>query len=115
METAQHNSSSVDKAVFTAQSVRDNLKSRDIFRVIFGDYEFNRYFIISILLVWNVCLAGIGVYMGAMSSPGELMLLVFPTMTLLAWILAVQPMKTILKISLFATCADLAVIVFHLI
>ncbi|MCG8575098.1 MAG: hypothetical protein MI810_09465 [Flavobacteriales bacterium] len=79
-----------------------------------GNIEQQRYGIISVLLLWNVCLGGIAVGVGALSSPVQIGFLIFPTMGLLAWILAVQPMKTILSIASVATIIDIVLIVYNL-
>lgn len=78
-----------------------------------GDIEFNRYGIISILLLWNVSLAGVAVGLGGMASVVQSALLAIPTLALLTWILAVQPMKTIITIAAVATIIDIAIIFFN--
>ena len=117
MKPASHTikESSLDKAAYAAQSARDRIEKSNVFYKIFGNYEFNRYGIIAMLLLWNVCLGGVAVQVGAMNSIPQLILLVFPTMGLLTWILAVQPMKTILQIAAVATVLDIAVIIYNLI
>ena len=92
-----------------AQAAQGVAKS-DIFYKLIGDYEFKRYGIVPIILLWNVCLGGIGVAVGALESAPMLVALGFPTMALLVLILAVQPMKLTLRVALFATILDLVVI-----
>lgn len=108
---------SVEQTVAASQAAnavaQAKFSANDLYYKIFGDYEFRRYGIYAVLLVWNTCLGGIAVSMGALESPVQLALLVFPTMGLLAWVLAVQPMKIILHIATAATIIDLAVILYN--
>lgn len=85
-----------------------------IFTRLFGDIEFNRYGLISIILIFNMTLGGVAVGLGAMTSVWQLTLLVIPTMALLTWILAVQPMKTILSIATVAAIIDIAIILYNI-
>ena len=97
-------------AVQAAENAKTKINETDIFRSLIGDYEFKRYGIVPILLLWNVCLGGIGVAVGALESAPMLVALSFSTMAVLVMILSVQPMKLTLRIALFATIVDLVVI-----
>ena len=76
--------------------------------------EFNRYGIYAILLLFNMCLGGIAVGLGAMDSVVELSILVVSAMTLLTFILAVQPMKIILGLAGAQMLIALIIIAIHL-
>lgn len=118
MEPTSIKGSSIDKAAMAAHAAKDKaqdkIKQADFFTKIFGDYEFNRYFIISILLIIMPSLGGIAVSTGALLSVPQLSLLMFPMATLLALILAVQPMKLILRVTVLALIIDISVILFNI-
>ena len=76
--------------------------------------EFNRYGIYAVLLLFNMCLGGIAVGLGAMDSVVQLSILVVSAMTLLTFILAVQPMKVILSLAVIQAVLALGIIVSYL-
>lgn len=77
-----------------------NQINQTLFTRVFGfETEENRYGTGSLILLTIACLGGCVVGTGGMNSMLELMLAIFPTVTVLSLILAVQPMKTILKVS----------------
>jgi hypothetical protein len=59
--------------------------------------EFNRFGLISIILLVVGCVGGVAVGLGAIKYTGTLILCVVPTMTTLSLLLAVAPMKWIEK------------------
>jgi hypothetical protein len=91
----------------------EKLSNFNLLNKLFYDHETNRYGIISILLLFVGCGGGIAVGMGALDHVVQLVLLVLPTMTALAMILAVAPMKAIVYTSVFAIIMDILVIVFN--
>ncbi len=80
----------------------------------FGDLESKRFGIVPVALIWTVCWGSVAVALGAMQSPLLLSFLVVPTMSLLSFCLAVQPMRLIVWTSIIATLIDWAVISFLL-
>lgn len=87
----------------------------NIWKVFFGDtLEFNRYGIMSMILLVIGCLAGLTVYSGAMSSPIQLSIVLVPTMITLSLILAVQPMKWVMNFAALAVIADLTLILLNI-
>jgi len=65
--------------------------------------EYNRYGLISAILLIVGCTGGLAVGMGAVERIITLTLVVVPTMTTLSLLLAVAPMKWILKAGIAAT------------
>ncbi len=100
------------KTITKAHSVTThNVKTETtLFQRIFGNLEGMRFGIVPAALIWTACLGSIAVGLGAVASIPLLMAIVFPTMALLAFCLAVQPVKTILWIALTSTLIDLAII-----
>lgn len=78
------------------------------------NYEFNRYGISAIVLLFIGIMAGVAVYMGAMTSAFEIALLIVPTMAVLVMVLAVQPMRLLLYTFFVTMIIDIAVIAYHL-
>lgn len=98
-----------------AQLSKDKLAEQDAFLTkLFGEYEFNRYGIISMLLIAVVCLGGIAVAMGGMVNPFEIGLLVIPTLATLTFVLAVAPMRLILYTALISMSMSAIIIIYHL-
>lgn len=77
-----------------------------------GNANFNRYGIISIVLLLVGCLGGVAVGMGAINSYAQLIPIVIFTMASLTTILAVSPMKYILSLSSLAVLLDAAIIIY---
>ena len=80
-----------------------------------ADAEFNRFSIISAILIFVGCLGGISVGVGGLESTVQLILAVVPTMAALSFILAVQPMKLILISAAVATIIDVVLIIINLV
>ena len=80
---------------------------------IFYDHDMNRYGIISMLLLIVGCLGGIAVGLGGMESVIQLIFLVIPTMTALALILAIAPMKYIVYSSIIAVTIDIVILLIN--
>jgi len=74
---------------------------------------FNRYGVISVVLLIVGCLGGITVWAGAIESAFALSLVVVPTMTTLSLLLAVAPMKWILKLTYVSVGIDLALLIYY--
>jgi hypothetical protein len=68
--------------------------------------EFNRFGIISILVVVLGCVGGMAASFGAGDSIVKLAMIAFPTIITLALILAVAPMKLITYMSILAIVLD---------
>lgn len=74
--------------------------------------EFNRFGIISILVVIIGCSGGIAASFGAGDSLVKLAMIAFPSIVSLALILAVAPMRVIFYMALLAITLDLLVFTF---
>ena len=74
--------------------------------------EFNRFGIISMLLLIVGCLGGIAVGLGAVENVVTLTMVVVPTMVTLSLLLAVSPMKYILTSAAIATVIDILFILY---
>ncbi|MBK9191953.1 MAG: hypothetical protein IPM77_10805 [Crocinitomicaceae bacterium] len=93
----------------------EKLSNFNLMNKLFYDHNTNRYGIISMLLLFVGCGGGIAVGMGALDHVIQLVLLVLPTMTALAMILAVAPMRVIIYSSIFAVIIDILVIIYNVI
>lgn len=80
-----------------------------------GNTEFNRYGLISAVLLIVGCMGGLAVGLGAVEHVLTLSLVVLPTMATLSFILAVSPMRIILTIGAVATAIDALLIAYYLI
>ena len=81
---------------------------------IFGaNTEFNRYGLISVILLIVGCSGGIAVGLGAIGSVITITLVVIPTMTTLSLLLAVAPMKWILRAGIAATAINSFFIIYY--
>lgn len=76
--------------------------------------EFHRFGIISAVLTVVACVGGIAQWSGSVLSTFQLGITVFFTMTVLALILAVQPVKWILNLAVMALSIDLVFIIYNL-
>ena len=79
-------------------------------RIFNGDIEHYRFGVISAALLIVGCMGGIAVFSGAMSSAGQLVAVLIPTMATLASLLAVAPVKQIVYFGLAALLVDIIVI-----
>lgn len=77
------------------------------------EMDFNRYGVISVVLLVVGCLGGITVWAGAIESAFALSLVVVPTMTTLSLLLAVAPMKWILKLTYVSVAIDLSLLIYY--
>lgn len=81
---------------------------------IFGaNTEFNRYGLISVILLIVGCTGGLAVGLGAIGSIFTLILIVVPTMTTLSLLLAVAPMKWIIKAGIISTAINSLFILYY--
>lgn len=76
--------------------------------------EFNRFGLISVIILVVGCMGGFAVGLGAVEAYWSLTLIVVPTMLTLALLLAVAPMKYIFGAAITATVIDLLFISFYL-
>ena len=79
------------------------------------DAEFNRFGLISVVILIVGCLGGITVGMGAIDHVWSLILVVIPTMTTLSLLLAVAPMRYIFYATALSIVIDLILLVYFLI
>ena len=79
------------------------------------DAEFNRFGLISVVLLIVGCLGGITVGMGAIDHLWSLTLVIIPTMTTLSLLLAVAPMRYIFYATLVSILIDISLLVYFLI
>lgn len=77
--------------------------------------EFNRFGLITVILLIVGCLGGLAVGLGAVEYIWSLTLIVIPTMTTLSLLLAVAPMRYILTAGIIASTIDILFILYFLI
>lgn len=77
--------------------------------------EFNRFGIISVVLLIVGCLGGITVGMGAIEYIWSLVLVVIPTMTALSLVLALAPMRYIIYATVASVLIDIILLAYFLI
>ena len=76
--------------------------------------EFNRFGLISIILLVVGCVGGVAVGLGAIKYTGTLILCVVPTMTTLSLLLAVAPMKWIWRSAMLSLAIDFILLIYFL-
>jgi hypothetical protein len=76
--------------------------------------EFNRFGLISIILLVVGCIGGVAVGLGAIKYTFTLVLTVIPTMTTLSLLLAVAPMKWIWRAATVSVVIDVLLILYFL-
>jgi hypothetical protein len=76
--------------------------------------EFNRFGLISMILLIIGCLGGIAVGLGAIKYTFALIMIVIPTMTTLSLLLAVSPMKWIINSAAVCVLIDVVFITYFL-
>lgn len=74
--------------------------------------EFNRFGLISVVLLIVGCLGGLTVGLGAVENIFTLILVIVPTMITLSLLLAVAPMKSILTMGTVSVAVDLLIITY---
>lgn len=74
--------------------------------------EFNRFGLISVILLIIGCMGGIAVGLGAINYIGTLVAVVVPTMLTLSFLLAVAPMKWIITSGSIAVAIDVLLILY---
>jgi hypothetical protein len=86
----------------------ENIETRSSFwdKFFAGGAEFNRYSIISGVLLIVGCLGGLTVGMGAIDHTYQLILVVVPTMITLSLLLALAPMKQVLNAAVITILID---------
>ena len=80
-----------------------------------NEAEFNRFGIISVVLIVVGCLGGITVGMGAVEYIWSLILVVVPTMTALSLVLALAPMRYIIYATAASVLIDIILLAYFLI
>lgn len=96
----------------TATSLRTETLKASAKSKFWENVEFNRFGIISILLVVIGCIGGFAAAFGAKADVIKLAMIAFPTIISLALTLAVAPMRVIIWVSATAILLDLLVFVF---
>lgn len=80
-----------------------------------ADADYNRFSVISAILIFTGCLGGINVGVGGLSSTFQLIATVVPTMATLSLILSLAPMRLILGAAAIATIIDVILITINLV
>jgi hypothetical protein len=80
---------------------------------IYKGSEFNRFGLISLVILIIGCLGGIAVGLGAIESILSLSLILIPTMLTLSLLLSVSPMKWIINSASICVIIDVIMIVFY--
>jgi hypothetical protein len=80
---------------------------------IYKGTEFNRFGLISLVILVIGCLGGIAVGLGAIESILALSLILIPTMLTLSLLLSVSPMKWIINSASVCVIIDVIMIVFY--
>lgn len=83
-------------------------------RMFNGELEHNRFAIISMVLLIVGCTGGIVMWSGGVESVLQMAVTVIPTMIVLSMLLAVQPMRHILNLTVVALIIDITLIVYNL-
>ncbi len=78
-----------------------------------GGAEFNRYSIISAILLIVGCLGGLTVGFGAIDHTIQLILVVVPTMATLSFLLALAPMKQVLGLAAITVIIDVIILIIN--
>ncbi|MES2588012.1 MAG: hypothetical protein V4622_03460 [Bacteroidota bacterium] len=76
--------------------------------------EFNRFGLISVIILIIGCMGGITVGMGAINNTFTLTLVIVPTMLSLSLLLGVAPMKWVINSAIIATVIDVILITYFL-
>tara|TARA_R110002072_G_scaffold4095_1_gene28943 strand:+ start:1354 stop:1638 length:285 start_codon:yes stop_codon:yes gene_type:complete len=76
--------------------------------------EFNRFGLISVILLVVGCLGGITVGLGAVNNIFALSVVVITTMATLSLLLAVAPMKYIFRATILALSVDFILLVYYI-
>lgn len=93
----------------------ENIKTTGNAEDIFKNSEFNRFGLISAILLIVGCLGGLTIGLGAIEHVWMTTLIIIPTMTTLSLLLAVAPMKYIITAGTVAVAIDLLFISYFLI
>jgi hypothetical protein len=76
--------------------------------------EFNRFGLISLILLIVGCSGGVAVGLGAIQYISTLILVIVPTMTTLSLLLAVAPMKWIWRSAVVSVSIDVIIVLYFL-
>jgi hypothetical protein len=90
------------------------MSSRHLEANVVKESEFNRFGLISIILLIVGCFGGVAVGLGAIKYIPTLILVVVPTMTTLSLLLAVAPMKWIWRGAVVSVSIDVLLILYFL-
>jgi hypothetical protein len=95
----------------TTSTHNQSLK-KETYSLFWGNVEFNRFGIISMLILFIGCIGGFAASFGANGDILKLAMIAFPTIIALALILAVAPMKLIVYVCSIAIILDIIVLIF---
>ncbi|MDX1650859.1 MAG: hypothetical protein R3277_00080 [Brumimicrobium sp.] len=79
-----------------------------------GGVEFNRYAIISAVLLIVGCMSGLTVGYGAIDNLFQLIMVVIPTMATLSLLLGLAPMRYIMTAGIITVIIDTIILLFNL-
>jgi hypothetical protein len=79
-----------------------------------NEMEFNRFGLISAIILIVGCLGGLTVGMGAIENTFALIAVLIPTMITLSLLLAVAPMRWIVISAVTSISLDLALLIFYI-
>lgn len=100
----------------TSNRTKNNIRTEKIrsttVSAFWDTLEFNRFGIISMLVVILGCTGGIAAAFGAQDNALKIALIAFPTIISLALVLAVAPMRAIMYLSTVAIILDLIILIF---
>ncbi|MEX1191000.1 MAG: hypothetical protein WED10_06650 [Brumimicrobium sp.] len=94
----------------------ENINTRSGFwdRFFAGGIEFNRYALISAILLLVGCMGGLTVGYGAINNTLQLSLVVLLTMTTLSLLLALAPMKYVMSFAVVTIIVDVIILTINL-
>jgi hypothetical protein len=98
-------------SVIKFNSMETSISEQNVLR----ESEFNRFGLISMILLVVGCVGGVAVGLGAIKYVFTLVLVVVPTMVTLSLLLAVAPMKWIWKGAIVSISIDVLLILYFLI
>jgi len=102
----------MESTINSSQTKKTESVSKNQPSTFWKDAEFNRFGIISMLILIIGCVGGFAASFGAKGDVLKLALVAFPTIISLALILAVAPMKAIIYLCSVAVILDIIVLIF---
>jgi hypothetical protein len=101
----------MESTIKSSQRVNSLKRERAINSLFWESLEYNRFGVISLLIVIIGCAGGFAASYGAQGNTIKLCLVAFPTILSLALVLGVAPMKPIIYLSTIALILDLLMII----